>query len=113
MKRHKWSWVIRYGEEAFGKHGFRPPGKKELRTLNISDLEAHVDSWLSAGKAKLENARIAVNLTELGYDKLLGAGRPTRPFLVSIQRSSQQATLKIKETGGEVLLAPQVSGKPS
>jgi large subunit ribosomal protein L15 len=75
----------------FGKHGFRPKGqKKQARCVNIQDVEL-------MGK---EN----INLKELGYNKLLGKGRPTRKYSISVEYATQKSIQKIEKAGGSVTL---------
>jgi len=50
-----------------------------------------------------------LNLTKLGYQKLLGEGRVTKPLQVVVQEWSKTAEKKLQESGGKVL-APQKNG---
>jgi len=40
----------------------------------------------------------------LGYGKLLGGGRLTRPIVVKVRAVSAKAIRVVKEAGGEVLI---------
>ena len=45
------------------------------RTINIGHLNSIADSLVSSGKALEQSGSIVINLREMGYDKLLGAGK--------------------------------------
>jgi len=82
-----------YGNTYFGKHGFvRHSGivKRELRIINVGDLN------------KIEKQEI--NLSELGYDKLLGAGVVRKKIKVMVGSASENAIEKIKKAGGDVII---------
>jgi large subunit ribosomal protein L15 len=95
---------VKYAPEHFGKRGFKRPVAvaRELRCINLKELDQLADDWLKAGKAKRVGRKIKVNLAELGYDKLLGSGRVSRPFLVEVKQASELAVSKLKRAGGGV-----------
>lgn len=100
--KHKWSYVQKYGIK-YGKNGFVcPTGRGEITTLNVGELE-HLALKNQTIKPK-NGEKIALNLNNLGYEKLLGNGRVTRPFHLTIQECSQTARKKIEEAGGAVEL---------
>ena len=109
--RHKRSRLIRTGEFANmhykGKKGFTPvaPVKGEGRTMNLIQLSVLVDRLTSEKKAELAGERVIVDLTVLGYRKLLGAGSISRPVQVKVDECSEAAAKKLKEAGGELLNA--------
>ncbi|MGI0093551.1 MAG: uL15m family ribosomal protein [Nitrosotalea sp.] len=43
-----------------------------------------------------------IDLTELGYDKLLGGGQTENAYVVKVEKFSASAEEKIKQSGGEV-----------
>lgn len=85
----KISILKEYGNEYFGKHGFRRPQKmlRDLKTINIIDLPD----------------QDKVNLTEKGIDKLLSKGKPKRKYEIIVLYSSQKAKEKIEAAGGKIL----------
>ena len=107
--RHKRSRLIRTGEFANmhyeGKKGFTPvsPVKDEGRTLNIIQLSELVDRLTLQSKAEMAGEKIVVDLKQLGFRKLLGAGSITRPVQVRIDECSEAAAKKLKEAGGELV----------
>ena len=52
----------------------------------------------------MEDNKPVVNLVELGYSKLLGAGRALFPIKVITWLATERAVKKIREVGGEVLV---------
>ena len=60
----------KYGTSYFGKHGFYNPTKKNIRAINIEELN----------KIKKEK----INLRALGYNKLLGKGNIDRKLIVNV-----------------------------
>jgi large subunit ribosomal protein L15 len=84
-----------------GKYGFHNPVSRKIRAVNISDL----DRMAISGKLKKEKDIYPVNLKAMGYDKLLGAGKPANRFRITAVSASQKAVSKIQEAGGEVILS--------
>lgn len=107
MHKHKWTWVVKYHPDWFGKHGFKNPNpsttKDELRTVNLRELCEVVRELLSKGVLKSEGGFIKVNLLELGYNKLLGEGELTMPLKIITPSATKTALEKVKRAGGEVI----------
>jgi large subunit ribosomal protein L15 len=91
--KHLWSKVVTQCPNYFGKHGFHSPQAKNRieSTINLQRLDQ-----LSTGKE--------INLTELGYTKLLGTGKITKPLTIQVAAASQSAKTKVEEAGGKVVL---------
>jgi large subunit ribosomal protein L15 len=97
--KHLWSYVTAHEPEYFGKHGFTSPQslKRNERTINIKQLaELNAETSIQEGKTH-------INLTSIGYTKLLGAGKITKPLIVTVVSCSKAAEEKIKKAGGQVL----------
>jgi large subunit ribosomal protein L15 len=105
--RHKalWSYVIRYEPDYYGKNGFTSPRSvgQITRTINVGRLEI-IANTLSVEKGE---KRALIDLGRLGYTKLLGAGKVTRPIVVRIPSCSKSAAEKIQKAGGRVLAGVQ------
>lgn len=101
--RHKrgWSWVLRYEPDYFGKDGFTSPKslKQKTNAINIGKLDELAES-LSESK---ESPKLSINLETLGYTKLLGGGKVTKPIIVRVASCSKSAADKVKEAGGQIL----------
>jgi len=104
-KKHKWSYISKYFPNYFGKKGFKRPKKvlKEIRTINLRDLEENFDKLLEKGKiVKEKDNSYFINLKDLGYGKLLGLGKVTKKFRIIIDSYSKKALEKIEAMGGKI-----------
>jgi len=107
--KHLWSYVLRYEPDYFGKKGFTSPkslNRKE-NVINVRKLEEIVEKVSTTD----ENGRFLVDLGSLGYTKLLGTGKVTKPLVVKVQACSNSAAEKIKEAGGQISTETQEQGE--
>jgi large subunit ribosomal protein L15 len=108
--RHKKSRLIRDREfvhmHYVGKKGFISVNQrqKQGKVLNLAQLSAIVEKLVSEKKAQMEDQKIAVDLRQLGFRKLLGEGSISRAVRVKVDRCSESALNKLKEAGGEALV---------
>jgi large subunit ribosomal protein L15 len=102
--RHKqlWSYVTTYEPDYFGKHGFTSRQSKTRNTnvINLAKLEA-----LSTQLPTQTEGQQTIDLTSLGYAKLLGTGTLTKSLTIKVQSCSKSAAEKIKQAGGKILTA--------
>jgi large subunit ribosomal protein L15 len=100
--------VLRYEPEYFGKKGFTSPKslKQKAKVINIGKLEE-----LAQKTSEQKEGKIFIDLETLGYTKLLGTGKITRPLIVKIASCSKSAAEKIKEAGGQILMETQEQGE--
>lgn len=104
LHKHKWTYIVKYAKDYFGKHGFRcPTGQGELITINVGELDCLAPHLQTEGKAKLQDGKLHIDLSSLGWMKLLGSGRVTQPLIVRVDYSSDSAARKITEAGGEIV----------
>jgi len=109
--RHKKSRLIRNKEfvhmHYVGKKGFISvkQRQKQGKVLNLGQLSAIVDKVVSEKKAQMEDQKVSVDLGELGFRKLLGAGSISRAVRVKVDQCSESALKKLKEAGGEALVS--------
>ena len=130
--KHKYIKFIKLakmGLYQFGKHGFTRPIpqrdhlKRKLRELkeegkldeytyrflytrpdlNVSDLDEIVDRLVNLGLAEKVDDIYIVDLSTLGYRKLLGSGIVTKKIEVKVERATPRAIEKIEEVGGRVV----------
>jgi large subunit ribosomal protein L15 len=105
--RHKqlWSYVTTYEPDYFGKHGFTSPQslKRNTNVINIAKLDTITPTT--------EQGQTILDLTSLGYAKLLGTGKITKALTVKVPTCSKSAAEKIKQAGGKVLTASQETGE--
>jgi large subunit ribosomal protein L15 len=90
--KHLWSLVVTSEPDYFGKTGFTSPQSmhRKEKIINLSRLDQ-----ISQGPQ--------VNLTELGYTKLLGTGKITKPLTIQVESYSKSAAEKVKEAGGQIV----------
>ncbi len=98
--KHLWSYVVTHEPDYFGKSGFTSP-RSLHRHENPINLKKLADL---AQSSKMEKPQI--NLTALGYTKLLGTGKVTKPLTVQVPSYSKSAAEKIKKAGGEIVGSP-------
>jgi large subunit ribosomal protein L15 len=103
--KHKWTYVLKYDPTYWEKKGFvstRTLGKK-VSIINVGKLDDLVDKLDSEKKLERKEKKIFLDLESLGYDKLLGTGKVSKPLLVKITSYSEAASRKLEEAGGEIL----------
>src|SRR5512137_3063925 len=97
--RHKqgWSYVTTYEPDYFGKHGFtsRQSKTRNISVINITRLET------LATQLPTNGAQQIIDLTNLGFAKLLGTGKITKALTVKVQSASKTAEKKITQAGGK------------
>ncbi|MDR0373286.1 MAG: 50S ribosomal protein L15 [Nitrososphaerota archaeon] len=95
--KHLWSKIVTSQPNYFGSHGFTSPQSKRRveSTINLYKLDQ-----LASGTE--------INLTELGYTKLLGTGKLTKALTVQVAAASKSAVQKVQEAGGKLII-PQAS----
>jgi large subunit ribosomal protein L15 len=88
----------------FGKVGFRrhPSLRSDSKTINISDIDRMIEQWASEGKAEKKSGVYSVDLSSLGYDKLLGSGKLSHKVEIKVESFSQSAKEKVEKAGGKL-----------
>ncbi len=71
--------------------------------LNVGDLDEIIDRLVELGLAEKSGDVYRVDLTELGYSKLLGSGNVTKAIEVKIFEATPRAVSKIEAAGGRVV----------
>ena len=104
--KHHWSWMVINDPKHFGKYGFKRPQKtiKKVNPVNLSYLDEKSEELLEKGLASKENDSIIIDVTQLGYNKVLGSGRITKPLTIKAPEFSASAESKIQEAGGEAVI---------
>src|SRR5215472_9063779 len=92
LHKHKWSWLILNDPDHFGRDPFRPPGfyRKPSRWVNVGQLDA------------IANGARAIDLSALGFEKLLGSGNVGGAYEVRVHSMTKKAQAKIEAAGGKV-----------
>jgi len=87
--KHHMTYIAKYEPDHFGKHGFFSRKKKE-KAINVEELEKMGEK--------------DINLTEMGFGKLIGKGKVTKPVNVTVKKASKQAKEKIEGAKGKLNL---------
>jgi len=89
----------------FGKKGFKrhPSIIKDQKVLNLSDIEHMLENWLKDGKAKKEKDIYIIDVTKLGFQKILGAGKISHAIHITAESFSKSAKGKIEKAGGKAV----------
>ena len=93
INKHRLMTRLKYMPGHWGMHGFNRHPK--LRNVNVSINLMQV-SQMAEGDS--------IDLTEMGYDKLLGSGRIDRGLNISVASASARAIEKVEAAGGSVNL---------
>ncbi len=91
--KHLWSLVCNEKVPYFGKHGFHSPQALHHKenVINLIQLD------------QLATTETNINLTFMGYTKLLGTGKITKALTITIPTASKTAQEKIKQAGGKLI----------
>ena len=96
----------------FGKYGFKNKAPTEnIKTTNISYLEQHFEKLIDQKLISKEGDFYIIDLAKLGYNKLLGAGIPTKSYKISVKYASKNAIEKVKAKKGEVIIKDSTKAK--
>lgn len=106
LHKHKVMRMIKFMPDHFGKKGMKRPRKaiKEIRAINLRDLDFMIDSLLKEKKVEKTEEGIKVKLSDLGYDKLLGSGKVNHPLIVEAKYFSKNAIKKLEEVEGKAVI---------
>ena len=94
------TYVLTLEPSRFRK-GFTSPrsvGRKN-NVINVGELEELAHRL----DLKKEKGKLLLDLDKLGYTKLLGTGKITKPFSIKVASFSEKAAKKIEEAGGKIL----------
>ena len=91
LHKHKWSWLVKYDPDHFGRDPFHPPGyTKPTVWANVGVLDT-----IAKGNKSLD-------LSALGIQKLLGSGSVKGAYEVKVISVTKRAQAKIEAAGGRV-----------
>ncbi len=104
--KHKHFFIRTVIEEPdhFGHEQFHALRKSDVsKWVNLKDL-----NQLMKYSKSTEDGKIILDLTELGYGKLLGVGQVDAVFTIKVEKVSKSAKDKIIQAGGEVLISNEL-----
>jgi large subunit ribosomal protein L15 len=105
MGKQHWTWTVIHDPNHFGKHGFKRPQKTIHKSypVNLNFLNDKAEEFVEQGIATKEDDVIVIDVTELGYNKVLATGSLDIPLVVKSPAFSESAIEKIEEAGGEAV----------
>jgi large subunit ribosomal protein L15 len=84
------------GVKPYGRSGMGRATKNPADiTINIATVYEKIETWVAQGKAKKEKDGYTVDLTKLGYTKLLSGGAVKDKLNVTIAKVSEKAKQKL------------------
>ena len=90
-------------EEYFGKHGFKSKAtRKKAKAINLDALERILEKLVADKKVSKEGDAFKVELSTLGFGKLLGKGIVKNKLNITVDSASSKAIAKVSEKGGKV-----------
>ena len=93
LHKHKWSWMVIYDPDHFGRDPFRPPG------------HVRPTSWVNVGQLDgLASGAKSLDLSSMGIEKLLGSGEVGGAYEVRVDSFTKKAQSKIEAAGGKILV---------
>lgn len=102
-----------YGNEYFGRHGFKRPFAvaKKIKAINIDKLQSNIDSYVSQKLVSKDKDFYVVDLEKLGFQKLLGGGSLSLKLKVSAPYFSKVAIEKVEKSGGIIIKEDEGNSK--
>ncbi|MCK4550404.1 MAG: uL15 family ribosomal protein [Candidatus Aenigmarchaeota archaeon] len=86
-----------------GSKGFTLPAivKKINNPINLSELEKNIEKYVKNKKAVKEKDAVVIDVSALGFNKVLGAGAIKTKMILKAKSFSKIAEKKIKGAKGE------------
>lgn len=112
LHKHKYITTVKNDPKHFGRYGFkrpRSPSERELKTINVGQLEERLESFIKKGYAKKVEKKVEVDLSSAGIDKLLGSGILKSQMRITVDKVTKLAKSKVEEAGGKVLVAEEAT----
>ncbi|MDR0913471.1 MAG: 50S ribosomal protein L15 [Methanobrevibacter sp.] len=105
-KKHHWTWVVKFDPDRFGKHGFKRNKSivKKSNPVNLDYLNVNSQELLKKGIASKEGDSIVIDVTDLGFNKVLAKGNLSIPLTIKSPSFSTSAQEKIENAGGEAII---------
>ena len=105
LDKHKWTYVVKHDPTYWLKHGFVSTKtlNSKVKIINVGKLDDLVNRLDEEKKLERQENKVVLDLETLGFDKLLGTGKVTKPVLVKVSAYSESASRKLEEAGGAIL----------
>ena len=84
------------GVKPYGRRGMSKAQKGPSdNVINLATIYDKLETWVKQGKVKKEKDTYVVNLTKLGYDKLLSGGAVRQKLNITVGKISKKAAEKL------------------
>ncbi|MBT3582870.1 hypothetical protein HN924_03040 [Candidatus Woesearchaeota archaeon] len=84
------------GIKPYGQRGMPATQKGASdNIINLATIYDKLETWVKQGKVKKEKDTYVVNLTKLGYDKLLSGGAVRQKLNITVGKISKKAAEKL------------------
>jgi len=94
--------LTKEGVQTLGERGFNSRTPDE-EAINLRDIDQRIEDLAEEGHAEKEGDKYILDLSDLGYDKVLGKGRLNSKIEIHADSFSNSAERKIEEAGGEAV----------
>lgn len=84
---------MKYEPNHFGKRGFTPIKRRKINCISLRELD-------DIAREKNLNE---IDVTQLGYEKVLGTGKISSPLTIKAKFFSENAIRKIEEAKGKAV----------
>ena len=100
--KHHWTWIVINDPNHFGKYGFKRPQKtiQKFKPINLTYIDNEIEKLLANEVAVKEDGQIVLDVTKMGYNKVLGNGSLSQAITIQSPKFSQSAIEKIESVGG-------------
>ncbi len=101
--QHKMSLLNSLGIKNLGSHGFVRPSAvvSVVKAINLNAIDTNITKWLTKKIAVEEKGVISLDMSKLGFNKVLGTGRLSRKMIIKADKFSEGAKEKIEAAGGK------------
>ena len=97
----------------FGKKGFLPRRSStstSTKAINLNYFTSDkIKKLVSQGKVAEQSGYYSIDLSKLGFNKLLGAGKVSLKLKITVREFSAKAAEKIKQAGGEIVAKKSIN----
>jgi large subunit ribosomal protein L15 len=88
----------------FGKYGFKKKNIiHKVKPVNLAYFEEKLEKLLAKKLIEQKGDSYVIDVKKLGFNKVLGYGKPTKKFQITSPSFSKDAIEKIKAAGGEAV----------
>ena len=107
----KWTWMVKYDPNYFGKHGFKVPveAKNLYRSINVGTLDEFLPELVKEGIASKKGKGYEIDLSKTDFHKVLGKGQVQQSLTVKAMAFTQKSIEKIEGAGGEAVIISEES----